>query len=579
MTAAIEGYLFYEIAALLVLAAGVGFVGLILRQPLIVSFIAVGILAGPSVLNIARSDAQIDLLAELGIAVLLFLVGLKLDFNLVRTLGPVALVTGLGQVVFTTVFGFLIALALGLDARTALYVAIALTFSSTIIIVKLLSDKREIDALHGRIALGFLIVQDVVVVVAMIALSAIGVGAAAAGVDGSSSSAVGDVLKVLGYGLAMLAFVVVFIRYIANPLVQRLSRAPELLVSFAIGWAALLAAVGHYLGFGKELGGLLAGVSLASTPFREAIAARLASLRDFLLLFFFIALGASLDLTILGASVGPAIVLALYVLIGNPLIVLIIMSVMGYRKRTSFLAGLTVAQISEFSLIFMAMGVTIGHVADEALGLVTLVGLITIAASTYMITYSHQIYDRLEPLLGIFERKQLNSETQAEGIHANRHDVILFGLGRYGLAIAGALEKQGKTVLGVDFSPEAVRFAKSRGLKALFGDATDPEFLSHLTLSNADWLVLAVPEHATGVTHYDPRKALLRAARDLGYAGRVAVAAHVDQDTHSLSALQADLVLMPYRDAATAAARMILDGEPSSTTPAEDPLQQKDLVQ
>ncbi|MFW5655678.1 MAG: cation:proton antiporter, partial [Roseicyclus sp.] len=379
MTEALEGYLFYEIAALLVLAAGVGFVGLLLRQPLIVSFIAVGILAGPSVLDIAQSDAQIDLLAELGIALLLFLVGLKLDFNLVRTLGPVALVTGLGQVAFTTVFGFLIALAMGLDATTAIYVAIALTFSSTIIIVKLLSDKREIDALHGRIALGFLIVQDVVVVIAMIALSAIGVGAAA-GAEGGG--ALGDVARVLGYGVAMLGFVVVFIRFVANPLVERLSAAPELLVSFAIGWAALLAAVGHYLGFGKELGGLLAGVSLASTPFREAIAARLASLRDFLLLFFFIALGASLDLSVLGASVWPAIVLSLFVLIGNPLIVLAIMGAMGYRKRTGFLAGLTVAQISEFSLIFMAMGVAIGHVADEALGLVTLVGLVTIAAST-----------------------------------------------------------------------------------------------------------------------------------------------------------------------------------------------------
>ena len=159
MTEAIQGYIFYEIAALLALAAAVGFAGLLLRQPLIVSFIAVGILAGPSALDIAHSDTQIDLLAELGIAVLLFLVGLKLDFNLVRTLGAVALVTGLGQVLFTTVFGFLIALALGLDLTTALYVAVALTFSSTIIIVKLLSDKREIDSLHGRIALGFLIVQ------------------------------------------------------------------------------------------------------------------------------------------------------------------------------------------------------------------------------------------------------------------------------------------------------------------------------------------------------------------------------------------------------------------------------------
>jgi len=532
----------------------------------------VGIIAGPSVLNIARSDAQIDLLAELGIAVLLFLVGLKLDFNLVRTLGPVALVTGLGQVVFTTVFGFLIALALGLDPRTAIYVAIALTFSSTIIIVKLLSDKREIDSLHGRIALGFLIVQDVVVVLAMIVLSAIGVGAAAEG-----QGAVVDVLRVIGFGVAMLAFVVVFIRYAANPLVERLSRAPELLVSFAIGWAALLAAAGHYLGFGKELGGLLAGVSLASTPFREAIAARLASLRDFLLLFFFIALGASLDLSVLGASVGPAIVLSLFVLIGNPLIVLAIMGAMGYRKRTGFLAGLTVAQISEFSLIFMAMGVTIGHVADEALGLVTLVGLVTIAASTYMITFSHQIYAVFEPVLGIFERKAPDRLRDDAPTSARPHDVILFGLGRYGLGIASALRDSGKRVLGVDFSPEAVRHARAEGYDVMFGDATDPEFLAHLPLRHAEWLVLAVPEHDMGLTHDDPRHALLRAVRDQGYAGRVAVAAHRDATAIALAAETADLILMPYRDAAFAAARMITGEARNPGLTVADPDGQKEL--
>jgi len=572
MTTAIESYIFYEIAALLVLAAGVGFLGLLLRQPLIVSFIAVGILAGPSVLDIARSDEQIDLLAELGIALLLFLVGLKLDFKLVRTLGPVALVTGLGQVFFTTVFGFLIGLALGLDARTAFYVAIALTFSSTIIIVKLLSDKREIDALHGRIALGFLIVQDVVVVVAMIALSAIGVGGAA-----GEGGALGDVLQVLAYGLAMLGFVVVFIRYIADPLVERLSRAPELLVSFAIGWAAFLAALGHYLGFGKELGGLLAGVSLASTPFREAIAARLASLRDFLLLFFFIALGASLDLSVLGESVVPALVLALFVLIGNPLIVLAIMGAMGYRKRTGFLAGLTVAQISEFSLIFMAMGVAVGHVAEEALGLVTLVGLVTIAASTYMITYSHRIYEVFEPVLGVFERRNPTAEDASGADDLRPHDVIVFGLGRYGLGIAAALQESGKRILGVDFSPEAVRHARAQGYDVVFGDATDPEFLAHLPLARADWLVLAVPEHDTGLSHDDPRHALLKSVRALGYPGRIAVAAHREVSIGELQAHRADLVLMPYRDAAYAAARMITGDTAAPGRLPEDPAGQKEL--
>ncbi len=571
MVEAITDYIFYEIAALLVLAAAAGFVGLMLRQPLIVSFIAVGIIAGPSVLDIAQSDEHIDLLAELGIAVLLFLVGLKLDLKLVRTLGPVALMTGLGQVAFTTVFGFLIGLALGLDPLTSLYVAVALTFSSTIIIVKLLSDKREINALHGRIALGFLIVQDLVVVLAMIVLSAVGVGAAGEG-------GFGEVLLVFAYGAAMLIAVGLFIRFLANPLVERLSRAPELLVSFAIAWAALLAAVGHYLGFGKELGGLLAGVSLASTPFREAIAARLSSLRDFLLLFFFIALGASLDLSVLGASVFAAVVFSLFVLIGNPLIVLAIMGALGYRKRTGFLAGLTVAQISEFSLIFMAMGVTIGHVAPQALGLVTLVGLITIAASTYMITYSHQLYDRLEPVLGVFERRSAGRVEDAGRPEGAAYSVVVFGLGRYGLAIAQELRDAGQRVLGVDFNPEAVRFAREHGFDVVYGDATDPEFLAHLPLKGAAWAVSAVPEHDTGVTHDDPRRSLVRSLRDLRFEGHIAVSAHSEQTAEQMRSVGADLVLLPFRDAASQAAALVLSNAKPPPVELVDPEGQRELT-
>ncbi len=573
LTDAITGYVFYEMAALLVLAAGVGFVGMLARQPLIVSFIAVGILAGPSVLGVAQSEDHIDLLAELGIAVLLFLVGLKLDLKLVRTLGPVALTTGLGQVIFTTIFGFLIGLAMGLDATTSLYVAVALTFSSTIIIVKLLSDKREIDALHGRIALGFLIVQDLVVVMAMIVLSALGAGS-------GGDAALADIAALVGTGVLLLAGVGLFIRYVADPLVERLSRSPELLLSFAVGWAALLAAVCHYLGFGKELGGLLAGVSLASTAYREAIAARLASVRDFLLLFFFIALGAALDLSILGASIVPALVFSAFVLIGNPLIVLAIMGAMGYRKRTGFLAGLTVAQISEFSLIFMAVGVSLGHVSDQALGLVTLVGLVTIAMSTYMITYSHQLYDWLGPYLGVFERASAARDDAAAAPGTGGYDAIVFGLGRYGLGIARALQDRGQRVLGVDFSPGAVRHARDHGLDAVFGDATDPEVVAHLPIGGVGWAILAVPEHDLGVTHDDPRQTLIGHLRDLGFDGRTAVSTHSDRSAERLMDRGADLVLLPFRDAAERAAELVLDRGANAAVPdaVADPTGQRELV-
>lgn len=539
----ITSTIFNEVAALLVLAAGVGFIGVLLKQPLIVSFIAVGILTGPSMLNVARSSEPIDLLAELGIAVLLFLVGIKLDVKLVRSLGFVALATGLGQVIFTSVFGFLICLALGLDPVTSLYVSVALTFSSTIIIVKLLSDKRELETLHGRIALGFLIVQDIVVVLAMIALSAFGVGT-------RTDAGPADILAVLGSGLALLALVLLFARFGANRLTERLARTPELLIAFSLALAAVFAAAGESLGFGKELGGLLAGVALASTPFRDAIAARMAPLRDFLLLFFFIALGAQLDLGGLGQSGWAAVVLSLFVLVGNPLIVVLIMARMGYHTRTGFLAGLTVAQISEFSLIFMAMGVSLGHVTGTSLGLVTLVGLITIAASTYMITYSHQLHRLCEPLLGFVKVNRRSPSVHAEPGEVDGPDVIVFGLGRYGGAIGAGLKAAGRRVLGVDISPRALRDWQSRGNEGVFGDVSDPEFLASLPLDAAEWVVATIRPSDPGVSHADPRRVLLHQLRAMGYSGRVAVTSTDQAPDQYILEEGADLVATPFADAA-----------------------------
>jgi len=511
---------FGEVAALLVMAAAVGFIGIILRQPLIVSFIAVGLIAGPSVLDIVRSDAQISLLSELGIAVLLFLVGIKLDIKLIRSLGAVSIMTGLGQVAFTSIFGFGIGLALGLDATTSVYVAVALTFSSTIIIVKLLSDKREIDSLHGQIALGFLIVQDLVVVLAMIVLSAVGIGI---GTGPGSEHGSGHILVVLASGLVLVGLVVLFVRYAANPLTERLARAPELLVIFAIAQAAIFAAFGDFVGLGKEVGGLL--------------------------------------LSLLGAHVTAAIVFSLFVLIGNPLIVLAIMGWMGYRKRTGFMAGLTVAQISEFSLIFIAMGVSLGHIDQDALGLVTMVGLVTIAASTYMITYSHQLYRLVEPLLAVFERKGTPREPGDGVRHAvNRYDVLIFGLGRFGTAVGLRLKNKGLRVLGIDFNPLAVRRWRNLGLDTEYGDATDPEFIEALPLTGTKWVVSTVPIHPTGLSLEDSRITLLQITRAAGFRGQVAVTSHNTPDTVDLLTSGADIVLEPFQDAADRAVDLLTGG-------------------
>ncbi|MDP3088761.1 MAG: cation:proton antiporter [Methylotenera sp.] len=524
---------FSELAIILMVAASAGAISLWLRQPLLIAYILIGLIAGPTMLGIVTAHEQIDVLAQIGVTILLFIVGLKLDLQHIRNIGPVALATGLGQLTFTIVIGFILIMLMGKTMMEAIYVAIALTFSSTIIIVKLLSDKREIDSLHGRIAVGFLIVQDLAVVLAMMVMSTMRSG---------GEAAISDVLISLAWRVSVAAIVVfLLMRYLLPKLVALMAKSQELLLIFAIAWGTGFAALGEVIGFSKEAGAFLAGFTLASTVYRDAIHARLGGIRDFLLLFFFIDLGAKLDLSTLGAEMWPALALSVFVLIGNPLIVMAIMGYMGYRKRTGFLAGLTVAQISEFSIIFVAMGITIGHVGVQALGLTTLVGLITITVSTYMILFSHQLYDRLSPFLGWFERHKPFREMAFErnGVAEKRADVIVFGLGRYGGSLVVELKNAGLSVIGVDFDPEIVRMRfqsfrtnrltrlnttnlqnmeRRHDLSVHYGDCTSPEFLESLPLNTARWVVSALPDLTSSI-------GLLNALKHHHFQGEVAIVA------------------------------------------------------
>jgi len=528
---------FAEVAALLLGAALIGGIAVWLRQPLIIAFIVVGVLEGPSFLGWVSAADQVDLLAKIGIALLLFVVGLRLDLRMIRTLGSLALATGAGQMLFSFAAGYLIAIGFGLDAVDAGYVALALAFSSTIIVVKLLSDKREIDALHGRAALGILIVQDVVVLGVILALTAL---AAGEGEVSLWSAAVAVVVKaavfVTAIGLAM--------RYLLPALLHRLATSSELLVLFGIAWAVSLAAAADFMGFSNEVGAFLAGVSLASTPYREAIGARLVSLRDFLLLFFFVDLGAGLDLDLLGAQVGLALALSLLVLVGKPLVVMVLMGAMGYRRRTSFLSGVSLAQISEFSLILGALGLGLGHIGPETMSLITIIGVVTIGVSTYLTLYAHPLYERLEHRLRIFERAIPHPDEDATGaFDPVPPEIVLFGLGRYGGEIARGLIGRGHHVLGIDFDPQLVLACRSEGMNVRYGDAHDPEILPLLPLRQARWVVSTAPEREVNL-------ALLASLRAHGFSGRVAARAHDDFDAEALQRAGADLVLAPFRDAA-----------------------------
>lgn len=537
---------FYEIAAILTIAAGVGALALWLRQPLIIAFIAVGILVGPAGLGLVASSDQVGLFAKLGITLLLFVVGLKLDPHEIRAVGPVAIAVGLGQIALTGGLSYFIGLGLGLGSLAAFYVALSLTFSSTIITIKLLSDKREIDALHGRIAVGVLIVQDIVVVLVMIGLTAFS----------SADQEVGlkqVLLAVVLKGAGFLGLVTLVTRYGLPRLLHGLARSPELLVLSAIAWSIALAAGAEALGFSKEVGAFLAGVAIASTPYRVPIAARLVSLRDFLLLFFFINLGLDIELHHLGQQLGPALVFSVFVLVGKPLMVLSLMGIMGYRKYTSALTGFSLSQISEFSLILTALGVSLGHIDETILGLITLVGLITMGLSTYLILYAHTLYPLLSSWLDRFERQIAHLERPtrtATDAEQTPVDVIVFGLGRYGGSVVQDLRQYGLTVLGVDFDPEIVTFWQREGLWTLYGDADDPELTAVLPLKEARWVVSTIPVCDVGLT-------LLHTLQHHHFGGRVALTSHNRRDEAILLEAGADMVLLPFRDAARQAARVL----------------------
>lgn len=527
---------FYEMALLLALACILGFMGLWLRQPLIVIFIGLGVLAGPSGLDIVKAQESYALLAQMGISILLFIVGLKLDVRVIRNVGRVALLTGLGQVAFTSFFGFLIGLALGFSALHSFYIAVALTFSSTIIIVKLLSDKKEIDTLHGQIAIGFLIVQDIVVILMMIVLSALKKGQNLAWQQG--------LIETILSGSVLLMITLISMRWIWPPLLRLLARSVELLTLFALSWALFMAALGKFLNFSSEVGAFLAGMSLASSDFKDSISSRLVSLRDFLLLFFFINLGAGLNLAALGSQTSAAITFSLFVLIGNPLIVMAIMGVMGYRKRTGFLAGLTVAQISEFSLIFAEMGKDVGHLDEEAVGLITLVGLITIGLSTYLILYSHPIYNRLAPFLGIFERQARRIAEETMPSEKGRYDIILVGLGRFGGKLAQMLDAHPEIrYLGVDLDPDIVRRMRQKGRQILYGDIDDPELPEYVPFESASMVVVTVPD-------VELSRKLADRLKERGFCGKILLTAITERDKESLRGWPEDDILQPHQMAA-----------------------------
>lgn len=476
---------FVEISALIGLSAIVAMIMRFLRQPTIIAYILTGLLVGPSLLGLVKSPETIEVLGSFGVALLLFIVGLGLNYRVIKEVGKVSLMTGLGQVLFTTLIGFLLVQALGYDTTAAIYIAIALAFSSTIIILKLLTDKKEQNKLYGKIAIGFLLVQDVIATFALLVASA----------SGTSGFNYESLVQLLAKAFLFIGVVLLVTRFVIKPLTNFLSSSQETLFLFAIAWGFGIATLFLKLGFSLEVGALFAGVALAGMPYAQEVSSRLRPLRDFFVVVFFIALGAKLNIQDAGLVIWQALGLSAFVLIGNPIIVMVIMGILGYTKKTSFNAGLAVAQISEFSLIFMLLGLRNGQISEQVVSLVTIVGIITIAVSSYMIIYSNEIYKIIENYLRLFERKKVRIE------HEKRpsYDAVLFGFKRGGIEFVRVFEKNTNKFLVVDYDPEAIDELERKNIPYVYGDATDLEMLDEINFSKVKLVVSVISDHDSNV--------------------------------------------------------------------------------
>ena len=547
------GGIFVELTLVFVVITLISGVMRLLNQPLIIGYILSGVLVSPQIFGIITGEeVAIATFSNLGVALLLFLVGLHINPEKIKDIGKVSVITGLVQIILTFLGGFLLAWLLNFDTTQSLYIAGALTFSSTIVIMKLLSDNGDTESLYGKISIGVFVVQDFVVMILLLGVSAL-----------SANENLGILLiEGLGYLTLLLLGLFLLSRHLVPKVSEWIAESQEFLLLSSVSWCLVIASVFYYFEFSYEIGALLAGVALSYSAYRHQISSRMKILRDFFIILFFIVLGSDMQFGSFAEYVGPAILFSLFVFIGKFLIVMSILGYMGYKKKTSFFSGLTVAQISEFSLIFVSLGVSIGHVNQEILSLVTLVGLITMAGSSYFITYNRELFQLFSPYLDVFERKDVSSVEEEE---PDDYELLLFGHDRIGYSLIQDLIDEDKEVFVVDYDPHVIEGLRQEGIPCMYGDAEDIELLIDMDLTIPRFIVSTIPEDQTN-------ELILKQARKENPTSIVVLVAQDVEDALDMYAMGADYVLIPHFIGGSHTAELLQDLE-------ENPSKLKELRQ
>jgi len=476
-----EVNIFFQLALLFGLTVSIAFIMRLLRQPLMIAYIISGMVAGPLFLHtVENGSATFDTLAQFGVIFLLFLVGLSLNVNHIRHIGKAAIVTGLAQVVFTATIGYFILKTLGFTSVTSGYMALALTFSSTIIIVKLLTDKKDTETVYGRHVLGIMVVQDIVAVLIMLFLTT----------NGSDIPLLEKLGTITLRAFAIIGFIIILSKYVIPKMLDHVAASAEFLFIFTLAWCFSIASLLQWAGFSLEIGAIIAGITLGSSPYQSEISSRIKPLRDFFIILFFIILGSEMSLGNMGAVLLPGVILSLFILLGNPFILYYVFRLLKFTRRNSFLAGVTAAQVSEFGFILIFTGVNLGHLHGNELPLFTIVALTTIFVSSYAITYNEQLYKMIRPLLDMFGIDKFRQKEADK----EEFDVWIVGYHRIGWKICETLTAQKKSFAVIDFNPKAIAKLKHRGIPAFFGDVADVEFLESLPLEKAKMIIMTIPE-------------------------------------------------------------------------------------
>ncbi|WP_254863617.1 cation:proton antiporter [Halovivax gelatinilyticus] len=474
-----------DFAIIVVVATVVGIIARQLNQPTIIAYIATGVILGPVVFGVvSHDDPLVEVMAELGLGFLLFLLGMKMRFSDIQDiLRPITNVA-IGQTVLQTALAFLVAWWLGFEQTEVLVIALATVFGATPVIVKVLTDKDEITSLPGKIDVGVLIVQDIYLVI-ILALFA------ADTLDGGA-----EIASTLGVIFVMMAFIAIFSiassRYILPRLFRQIANNKDVFLIVAIAWAFLFIAIAEGFDLSVEVGAFLAGISLAQLPYSKELEDRVTPITDFFILIFFASIGLQIEgVSSLFAYWQEALIASAVLMVGNFWIMFYLIDREGFDVETSFLGSINMVQVSEFSLVVGGLALAQGHIDADVLGYLTLMALLTMSISTYIITYNRRIFSIVEPW---FDRFTSDAAVDA-GVDAYEDHVVAIGFDEVTQYALPVLESEYDEVVVVDRRNEAVEAIEAaERYDFVFGDVRHTEVRKAVNLSAARFVLSSTVE-------------------------------------------------------------------------------------